>query len=144
MATALPLCQHLADDPTTCQIPVIILSGMEGPDIVRNARAAGCLFFLRKPYDPNALLLLTRDALGLIRPGDLSPDQVGDVNGLCYTDGFDFVTKCSVSVRPVLGVAGGNQENRKRSTKDWPQEATYASSDSPSQEIVAVARGRRI
>lgn len=64
----LTVCQHLADDPTTCQIPVIILSGMEGPDIVRNARAAGCLFFLRKPYDPNALLLLARDALGLIRP----------------------------------------------------------------------------
>ena len=63
----LTLCQLLADDPLTCQIPVIILSGMEGPDIVRHARAAGCLFFLRKPYDPNALLLLARDALGLIR-----------------------------------------------------------------------------
>ncbi len=64
----LSLCHQLADDPLTCQIPVIILSGMEGPDIVRHARAAGCLFFLRKPYDPNALLLLTRDALGLNRP----------------------------------------------------------------------------
>jgi putative two-component system response regulator len=64
----LTLCQQLADDPATCQIPVIILSGMEGPDIVRHARAAGCLFFLRKPYDPNALLLLARDALGLTRP----------------------------------------------------------------------------
>jgi DNA-binding response OmpR family regulator len=63
----LSLCHHLADDPVTCQIPVIILSGMEGPDIVRHARAAGCLFFLRKPYDPNALLLLARDALGLTR-----------------------------------------------------------------------------
>jgi CheY-like chemotaxis protein len=63
----LTLCQRLADDPATCQIPVIILSGMEGPDIVRSARAAGCLFFLRKPYDPNALLLLARDALGLTR-----------------------------------------------------------------------------
>jgi DNA-binding response OmpR family regulator len=61
----LSLCQHLADDPQTCRIPVIILSGMESPDIVRDARAAGCLFFLRKPYDPNALLLLARDALGL-------------------------------------------------------------------------------
>jgi DNA-binding response OmpR family regulator len=61
----LSLCQQLADEPQTCQIPVIILSGMERPDIVRDARAAGCLFFLRKPYDPNALLLLARDALGL-------------------------------------------------------------------------------
>jgi DNA-binding response OmpR family regulator len=64
----LTLCQQLADAPATCQIPVIILSGMERPDIVRDARAAGCLFFLRKPYDPNALLLLARDALGLTRP----------------------------------------------------------------------------
>ena len=64
----LALCQQLADAPATSQIPVIILSGMERPDIVRDARAAGCLFFLRKPYDPNALLLLTRDALGLAPP----------------------------------------------------------------------------
>jgi DNA-binding response OmpR family regulator len=63
----LSLCQQLADDPQTYQIPVIILSGMERPDIVRDARAAGCLFFLRKPYDPNALLLLARDALGMNR-----------------------------------------------------------------------------
>lgn len=63
----LTLCQQLADGHGTCQIPVIILTGMERPDIVRDARAAGCLFFLRKPYDPNALLLLARDAMGLTR-----------------------------------------------------------------------------
>jgi DNA-binding response OmpR family regulator len=63
----LTLCQQLADGPATCQIPVIILTGMERPYIVRDARAAGCLFFLRKPYDPNALLLLARDAMGLSR-----------------------------------------------------------------------------
>jgi hypothetical protein len=67
--------------------------------------------------------------------------QVGDVGGLCYIAGFEFVMVRSLSVRPVLGVAGGNQENGKRSTKNWPQEATYASSDPPSQEIVSVARG---
>jgi CheY-like chemotaxis protein len=60
----LTLCQQLADDPQTCEIPVIVLSGMERSDIVRRARAAGCLFFLRKPYDPNALLLLAQTALG--------------------------------------------------------------------------------
>jgi len=59
----LSLCQQLTDDPATCEIPVIILSGMERSDIVRRARAAGCQYFLRKPYDPNALLLLAQSAI---------------------------------------------------------------------------------
>jgi two-component system cell cycle response regulator len=60
----LSICQKLADSLETCHIPVIILSGMEGDDVVRRCRAAGSRYFLRKPYDPNALLLLIRDALG--------------------------------------------------------------------------------
>ena len=56
-------CQRLADTPETCEIPVIILSGMDRADMVRQARAAGCQYFLRKPYDPNALLLLARHAI---------------------------------------------------------------------------------
>ena len=59
----LDLCERMGDDATTCQIPVIILSAMEGPNLVRRARSAGCHFFLRKPYDPNALLLLAENAL---------------------------------------------------------------------------------
>ena len=57
------LCQQLVDDPQTAGIPVIILSGLERPDIIRRARAAGCHFFVRKPYDPNALLALIQQAL---------------------------------------------------------------------------------
>ena len=57
------VCQRLVDSPDTCDIPVIILSGMERPDIIRSSRAAGCNFFVRKPYDPNALLVLIRQAL---------------------------------------------------------------------------------
>lgn len=59
----LGVCELMADDPQTCQIPVIILSGMERPDIIRRSRAAGCQYFVRKPYDPNALLLLIRSAI---------------------------------------------------------------------------------
>ncbi|MCA9150465.1 MAG: response regulator transcription factor [Planctomycetales bacterium] len=59
----LSFCQSLSDAPETCEIPVIILSGMDRTDIVRQARAAGCQYFLRKPYDPNALLLLARSAI---------------------------------------------------------------------------------
>ena len=58
------VCQELADSPDTCTIPVIILSGMERPDIIRRSRAAGCQYYVRKPYDPNALLILVQHAIG--------------------------------------------------------------------------------
>jgi len=61
------VCQELADSPETCTIPVIILSGMERPDIIRRSRAAGCQYFVRKPYDPNALLILVQHAIGEAR-----------------------------------------------------------------------------
>jgi CheY-like chemotaxis protein len=57
------LCQQLVDDETTCEIPIIILSGMENSDIVRRCRAAGCRYFVHKPYDPNALLTLIQQAI---------------------------------------------------------------------------------
>ena len=57
------ICQQLVDDPETCDIPVIIVSGMERPGIIRESRAAGCQYFVRKPYDPNALLVLIRQAI---------------------------------------------------------------------------------
>ena len=57
------LCQQLDDDPQTCDIPKIVLSGMERPDIIRATRSAGCKFFVRKPYDPNALLILIEQAI---------------------------------------------------------------------------------
>ena len=58
------VCEQLADSPDTCSIPVIILSGMERPDILRRSRAAGCHYFVSKPYDPNVLLILIRKAIG--------------------------------------------------------------------------------
>jgi CheY-like chemotaxis protein len=57
------ICQTLVDDPATCGMPVIILSGMERPDIVRRSREAGCRYYVRKPYDPDALLALIQHAL---------------------------------------------------------------------------------
>lgn len=62
-ADGLDVCAALADAPETCTIPVIILSGMDQPNILRRCRAAGSQFFMRKPYDPNALLLLIRQAI---------------------------------------------------------------------------------
>lgn len=57
------VCTTLADDPETCDIPVIIVSGMDRDDVVRSCRAAGSRYYLSKPYDPNVLLTLIRDAL---------------------------------------------------------------------------------
>lgn len=57
------VCQRLGDDEKTCHIPIIILSGMERPDIVRRARSVGSSYYVRKPYDPNALLVLVQSAV---------------------------------------------------------------------------------
>lgn len=62
-ADGLQICEQLADAPETCAVPIIILSGREQPGLVRRCRAAGCQYFLRKPYDPNALLVLIRQAI---------------------------------------------------------------------------------
>ena len=66
-ADGFSVCQELADSAETCAIPVIILSGMERPDIIRRSRTAGCQYFVRKPYDPNALLILMQHAIGEAR-----------------------------------------------------------------------------
>lgn len=62
-ADGLELCQQLGDDPATCGTPVIIISGQERMDVVRRARAAGCDYYLRKPYDPSVVLMLIERAL---------------------------------------------------------------------------------
>jgi len=59
----LEVCETLSDDPATCGTPLIVVSGQDRPDIVRATRAAGCEFYVRKPYDPNALLTLIQAAL---------------------------------------------------------------------------------
>jgi two-component system alkaline phosphatase synthesis response regulator PhoP len=60
---SLDVCAKLADDPNTCGTPVIVVSGQDSPNIVCETRAAGCEFYVRKPYDPNALLTLIQAAL---------------------------------------------------------------------------------
>lgn len=60
----LEVCQKLSDASGTCTIPIIIVSGSDDVDVVRQARMAGSRFFVRKPYDPNVLLTLIENALG--------------------------------------------------------------------------------
>ena len=62
-ADGLAVCEQLVDDPATCGIPVIAISGRDVPDAVRRCRAAGCHFFLAKPCDPSVLVVLIRHAI---------------------------------------------------------------------------------
>ncbi|MCA9175535.1 MAG: response regulator [Planctomycetales bacterium] len=62
--SGLDVCREIADSPRTCGLPVIVVSGEDAPDIVRECRAAGSEFFVRKPYDPNVLLVLIEQAIG--------------------------------------------------------------------------------
>lgn len=62
------VCRELNDDQSTTSIPIIIVSGEERPEVLRQARAAGSQYYVRKPYDPNALLVLIESALALGEP----------------------------------------------------------------------------
>lgn len=57
------VCEELVDSPDTCDIPIIIVSGSDQEDVVRCSRAAGCRFYVGKPYDPNVLLTLIEHTL---------------------------------------------------------------------------------
>lgn len=62
-ADGFELCQRMSDHEATCTIPVILLSGMEQPNVVNLSRRAGARFYVRKPYDIGALLILVEQAL---------------------------------------------------------------------------------
>ena len=58
------VCETLTDDASTCATPVILVSGIDDGDVVRRVRAAGGAYFVRKPYDPNVLLMVVNQAVG--------------------------------------------------------------------------------
>ena len=90
------LCQELVDDDETCEIPVIIVSGLERPDVLRRSRTAGCQYYLRKPYDPNALLaLIQRSDRRIARAvawGARRRGQSGYLSGVSTTVAFLITT----------------------------------------------------
>jgi len=59
----LAVCEQLADGHETCDIPIIVVSGWDREDILRLVRSAGGSYYLRKPYDPKALVVLIEHAL---------------------------------------------------------------------------------
>lgn len=62
-ADGFEICADLADHPETSHIPVIIVSGSDCANAVRRSRSVGSRYYVRKPYDPNALLVLIGNAL---------------------------------------------------------------------------------
>jgi DNA-binding response OmpR family regulator len=59
----LSVCQQLAGAADTCGTPVILLSAMARPDIIRRSQTASCQYFVRKPYDTRTLLTLVRRSI---------------------------------------------------------------------------------
>jgi DNA-binding response OmpR family regulator len=59
----LDYCCELTGSPETWSIPVIVISGLDRPSLLRDCRNAGARFFLRKPYDPNVLLTLIQHVI---------------------------------------------------------------------------------
>ena len=62
-ANGLDICHILMDNAATAMIPVIVLSGSIETSIVRQARSAGCRYFLSNPFDPNTILVMLRQAI---------------------------------------------------------------------------------
>ena len=57
------LCRTVADSSDTCGIPVIVMARSGNQALVRQARSAGCHFFMAKPIDPKSLLHLANEAI---------------------------------------------------------------------------------
>jgi CheY-like chemotaxis protein len=61
--SGLELCEQLRQLEGAAETPVIFISGAQIPDVVRRAHSAGCVYFLRKPFDPEVLIELVDKAL---------------------------------------------------------------------------------
>lgn len=63
----LSLCQSIVDESSTCGIPVILMGKAADEHVLRNAKTAGCEFFVSKPIDPKALIFLVNESIAQAR-----------------------------------------------------------------------------
>ena len=63
--SGLELCQELRSLPGMANTPVIFLSGASIPNIVKQSHAAGGMYYVRKPFDPQVLIELVEKSLWL-------------------------------------------------------------------------------
>ena len=62
-ASGVELCRELRKQPGGQEVPVMFVSGVQIPDIIRRSHDAGGAYFLRKPFDPEVLIELVGKAL---------------------------------------------------------------------------------
>lgn len=63
--SGLDLYEQIKQQPGLEDVPVMFLSGAQLPDIIRRRSAAGGIYCLRKPFDPEVLVELIDQALGV-------------------------------------------------------------------------------
>jgi CheY-like chemotaxis protein len=61
--SGLDMCEQIKNRPEMYDVPVMFLSGVQIPDVIRRSHAAGGSYYLRKPFDPEVLLELVDKAL---------------------------------------------------------------------------------
>ena len=67
--SGLETCQRIKQLPGLADVPVMYLSGAQLPDIIRRSHDAGGTYCLRKPFDPQVLMELIDQALGVPAAG---------------------------------------------------------------------------
>jgi CheY-like chemotaxis protein len=63
--SGLDLYDRIRSRPGLEQVPVMLLSGAQLPDIIRRSHTVGGIYCLRKPFAPNVLVELIDQALGV-------------------------------------------------------------------------------
>lgn len=61
--SGLEMCERIKEDETLKSVPVMFLSGVQIPDIIRRSHAVGGTYYLRKPFDPGVLVELVDKAM---------------------------------------------------------------------------------
>lgn len=61
------LCRSMVDESSTCGIPVILMGKTNDESVLREAKAAGCEFYIAKPIDPKALAFLVNESIAEAR-----------------------------------------------------------------------------
>lgn len=63
--SGLELCEQITQLPGLEEVPVMFLSGAQLPDIIRRSYISGGIYCLRKPFDPDVLVKLIDQAIGV-------------------------------------------------------------------------------
>lgn len=61
--SGLTICEQLKQQTGMNQVPVMFLSGVQVPDIIRRSHAVGGTYYLRKPFEALVLLELIENVL---------------------------------------------------------------------------------